>query len=99
MGINKLMEYCIIKNYYLYLKSFKQSSSIGTMKTLWHDILILLKPKILFAENTINQVSKEILSLMSKVLTYAWVQRQLDISPIVIYNLSLYQLIDKGIFQ
>ena len=65
------MEYYTIRDYYLYLKSFEQSSSVNTMTTLWQDILASIKPRTSSAGNIIGQASKEILRPMSKAITYA----------------------------
>ena len=65
------MEYCIIRNYHLYLKSFEQSSSVNTMTTLWQDILATINPRSLLAGNTIGRASEEILRPISKAVTYA----------------------------
>ena len=48
--------------------------------------------------NTIGQASNKILKSMSKAVTYVWVQKQSNISPMVICSPCLYQLIDRKTF-
>ena len=62
--------YYITRDYSLYLKSFKQSLSVNATTTLWQVILISIKPKILFTENTIGQAFEEILRSILKSMTY-----------------------------
>ena len=63
-------EYCITKNYRLYLKLFKLSLLINTITTLYLAILILIKQKNSLAGNIISQALKKMLRLISKAATF-----------------------------
>ena len=88
------IEYYTTRDNYLYLKSFEQSSSLDTTITLWQDILVLIKPRISSARNTIARACKKTLRPMLKAVTYAWAQKQSDTSPIETCNPCLYRLIN-----
>ena len=88
------MKYCTTRDYFLSQKPFKQSSSVDTTTAFWQNILVLIKLRTSLIGNTIGRVSEKTLGSMSKVVIYAWAQKQLDTSPMETYNPCLYQLID-----
>lgn len=57
--------------------------------------LELIKPKDYWWKSTTKRLSAKTLNLMWKNVIFIWLQKQLDISFMVIFNYCQYQLIDE----
>ena len=66
------MRYCTIRDYRLYLKSFKKSLLANTMAIYWQGTLISIKLKSLLAENTTGRILERMLRSISKAATFIW---------------------------